>query len=101
MARSAQEGRCGERHPVESKASPSDIKEGAGEEGKERELQVQRDQPHPRGFENQASGGKNRVVWPLGTPEPTVDTATELRLGDSEDWPLNHYPMNEWTQKHG
>lgn len=52
MARSAQEGRRGERHPVESKASPSDIKEGAGEEGKERELQVQRDQPHPRGFEN-------------------------------------------------
>lgn len=66
MARSAQEGRRGERHPVESKASPSDIKEGAGEEGKERELQVQRDQPHPRGFENQASGGKNGVVWPLG-----------------------------------
>ena len=48
---------------------------GLGEKGRKNK------EANPQGFENQASGGKNRVVWPQGTPEPMVDAGTELRLG--------------------
>ena len=41
----------------------------------------------PRGFENQASGGKNGVVWPQGTSETMVDAGTELRLGTLKTGP--------------
>lgn len=66
---------------MESKTSASDTGKGWGEKGRKNK------EAGPRGFENQASGGKNGVVWPQGTPETMVDAGTELRLGTLKTGP--------------